>query len=252
MVRKYAGVTVVAVAFAVTAVYLVALDRRQRAMLEELRAISTALKTSPRPAQGQPAAAEGTPKTSFPANLSLTVDPGAVKGRPDAKLTIVEFSDFECPFCGRYIRDTYHQIERAYVDTGKARYAFRHYPIERLHPNAMKAGEAAECARQQGKFWPMHDHLFGNQKALRVPDLLAAGRSIGLNGDAFQRCLGGQATAKMRQDLDIGARSGVTGTPAFFIGETQKDGGVRVLRKLTGAQSFEAFRTVLDSLLAGS
>ena len=249
---RYAGVTLVAAALLVMAAYLVALDRRQREILEELQNLRTLLNANPRTPPAPQNSSRNSAATAFPTNLSLTVDDGAVKGRREASLTIVEFSDFECPFCARYVRDTFHQIEREFVDTGKVRYAFRHTPIERLHPHAFKAAEAAECARRQGKFWQMHDHLFANQKALRLPDLFAAGRSIGLDEGALRQCLDGQATAKVRQDLATGTQAGISGTPAFFIGETQQDGSVRVLRKLIGAQSAESFRSVLKGLLSGS
>src|SRR6185436_20936742 len=90
-------------------------------------------------------------------NFDLTLAGAATKGRASAPLVMLEFSDFECPFCGRYSRETYPQVQREYVDTGKVRYVFRHTPIERIHPQAMKAAEAAECAGTQGKFWEMHD-----------------------------------------------------------------------------------------------
>ena len=184
-------------------------------------------------------------------NFDLTLTGAASKGRAAAPLVLLEFSDFECPFCGRYSRDTYHQVQREYVDTGKVRYVFRHTPIERTHPNAMKAAEAAECAGGQGKFWEMHDKLFANQKALTQPSLVAHAQVLGLNVTSFQSCLtSGQHAARVRADLAEGLRAGVTGTPAFFIGTVTKDGKLKVLRKLIGAKPFATIKQTLDGLLA--
>src|SRR5687767_10153522 len=135
MLLKYLAAAAAASVTILGAAYLVTVERNQRAVLKELQEIKALLQSRPA------AAATGTPRTgqptqrqpadTFPPNLALTVDPGAVKGRPDAKVTIIEFSDFECPFCGRYVRDTFAQIERAYITTGKVRYAYRHFPLER-------------------------------------------------------------------------------------------------------------------------
>lgn len=185
-------------------------------------------------------------------NFDLEVSGAAAKGQANAPLTVVEFSEFECPFCGRYSRDTYPLIERDYVNTGKIRYVFRHLPIERIHPKALKASEAAQCAHAQGKFWEMHDRLFANQRTIASPDLIAHAHALGLNMPAFERCLAGQTTARVKQDLAEGLRAGITGTPAFFIGIVTKEGKLKVLRKLVGAKPYATFKTTLDGLLAQS
>jgi protein-disulfide isomerase len=165
--------------------------------------------------------------------FDLTLAGAASKGRASAPLVMLEFSDFECPFCGRYSRETYHQVQREYVETGKVRYVFRHTPIERSHPQAMKAAEAAECG--------------GAQK----PNLVANAQTLGLNMTLFQQCLAsGQHAPRIRADLAEGLRAGVTGTPAFFIGTVTKDGKLKVRRKLIGAKPFAMVKQTLDSLLA--
>lgn len=184
------------------------------------------------------------------ATADLDLAGAATKGRADARLVILEFSDFECPFCGRFSRGVYNQIQREYVDTGKVRYVYRHLPIERIHPNAMKAAEAAQCALAQGKFWEMHDLLFANQKALAPPHLNAHAQVLALNMTSFQQCLAGQATARVKQDLADGLKAGITGTPAFFIGTVTKQGKLKVLQKLIGAKPYPTFKATLDSLLA--
>lgn len=183
-------------------------------------------------------------------NFDLELAGAATKGRADAPLVVLEFSDFECPFCGRFSRGIYHQIQREYVDTGKVRYVYRHLPIERIHPNAMKAAEAAQCALAQGKFWEMHDRLFANQKALAPPYLIAHAQALGLNMTAFQQCLGGQTAVRVKQDLAEGLKAGITGTPAFFMGTVTKQGKLRVLQKLIGAKPYATFKATLDSLVA--
>ena len=227
------------------AAHMMTLESEQRHMLKELQEIKALLQT--RPAAQQ--AARPAPSV-VPANLSLSIEGAAVKGKPEARLTVIEFSDFECPFCGRYSRDTFEQIQHAYVDTGKVRYAFRHFPLESIHPRALKAGVAAECSREQGKFWELHTRLFADQQKLSDADLRAQARAVGVDLPAFDRCLAGPALAKIRRDQDEGSRAGVSGTPFFFLGVAQKDGTVKVLNRLSGAQPFEAFKTAIDALLA--
>jgi protein-disulfide isomerase len=204
--------------------------------LQELRAL-----LQPRPQQ--PAADQ-----TLPAELSIAGAP--VKGAANAALTIVEFSDFECPFCGRYVRETHGQIEKDYIATGKVRYVFRHFPLERIHPLALKAGEAAACAGAQGKFWEMHARLFANQKELLPDNLVTHGHGIGLNDAQFKTCLSGEMTQRVRQDLALGASAGVTSTPTFFIGVSTGTDKIKVLRRVNGAAAFTTFKLNLDGLLA--
>jgi protein-disulfide isomerase len=218
----------------------------QREILRQIQAMQSSPGTPTVQAPPQPALPD------VPSDFVMNIDGAAIKGRADAKLTLIEFSDFECPFCGRYMSDTYPQLTREYVDTGKVRYVFRHFPLERIHPKALKASEAAECARVQGEFWPMHDRMFADQQSLAESELVGHARTIGLDVPAFQACLNGQATAKVRADLDAGARAGMTGTPTFFIGFEQSDGTVHVVEKLVGAKPFRDFKSVLDRMLASA
>ena len=183
----------------------------------------------------------------------LQIGSAVVKGSSAAKVAILEFSDYECPFCGRHAQTTYTELQRIYVDTGKVKYVFRNLPIESLHPLAVKAAEAAECSGEQSKYWEMHDRLFANQKALARSDLLAHAQAIGIETDRFQSCLdGGRMSAKVREDMAEAKRLGLTGTPAFLIGEVRPDGTVRVVRTIGGAHPLPVFQEVLDSLLAAS
>lgn len=231
---------------------MTAVEAGQAAILKELQEIKALLVA--RPPLPTPAAGpvNPPPNPTAPPNFDLDVMGAPMKGRADAKLVVLEFSDFQCPFCGRYARETLPQIERDYVDTGKVKYFFRHFPIERLHPLALRAAEAADCARTQGKFWEMNTRLFANQQALAESDLTKTAQAVGLNMGAFTQCLASQLTSptKIRQDQTEGSRAGITGTPTFFLGTMTKEGKLHPLRRLVGAQPYASFKTVIDNLLA--
>jgi predicted DsbA family dithiol-disulfide isomerase len=172
-----------------------------------------------------------------PYRVPLAVGDAPVRGNPAAPVTVVEFSDFECPYCGR-ARPTVFRVLQTYGD--KVRWVFRHFPLD-FHSEARKAGEAAVCAGDQGHFWEMHDRLFAHQGQLDVPDLKAHAAALGLDTAAFDQCLdSGRHAARVEADSEEGARLGVSGTPAFFI-----DG-----RPLVGAQPFDSFAEIIDDELA--
>lgn len=164
---------------------------------------------------------------------------GPSKGDPKAPITIVEFSDFECPFCGR-AEPAIRRVLDEYK--GKVRLVYRDYPLP-FHAKAQKASEAALCADDQGKYWDMHQKLFDNQQALEVPQLKEYARGLGLDAGKFDACLDQGAKAKT---IDVskkdGAAIGVNGTPAFFING----------RPLSGAQPFEKFKEIIDAELVAS
>ena len=228
-----------------------ALEAGQKEILKQLQEIKALLQQN-RPAQPNPAQTQAAQAAlTQPPTTPIGIEGAAARGSDKAKLTLVEFSDFQCPYCGKYSRETFSQIEHDYVDTGKIRYVFRHFPLARIHPMAQKAAEAAECARLQGKFWDLHTRLFANQQALAEPDLIAAAKASGVaDAPAFQRCLAGAAAGKIKQDLDEGARLGVNATPTFFIGVVEGDGKLHALKKLTGALPLASFKSTLDALLA--
>ena len=180
---------------------------------------------------------------------------GAVsKGSADAKVVIVEFSDYECPFCARYVRDALPQIARDYIDTGKVRYVFRNLPLESIHKNAFKAAVAVGCAADQGKGWPMHDQLFANQTALDAAALIGHGKAIGLDAARYEQCLTSDAGApRVRQDQADAQKAGATSTPAFFVAVTTPgDTKVRAVRMIRGAQAYPTFKGAIDSVLASA
>jgi len=198
--------------------------------------------------QGARAAAQ--PPPQVPQNVVLTLDGEPTKGDTSARVVLVEFTDYQCPFCGRYVRDAYSQIETEYIKTGKLRYVIREFPLESIHPQAFKAAEAALCAGDQGKYWEMHDRLFANQRALAPEQLAAHAQAVGADEAKFGECLQrGAKAAKVRKDLDDGIKAGVTGTPAFFVGVA--DGAtVKVARVVKGAVPFAAFKEAIDAVLA--
>ncbi len=184
-------------------------------------------------------------------DIVLNIDHNPFKGEKDARLTLIEFSDYQCPFCARHVRDTLPQIERDYIKTGKVKYVFRDFPIETIHPNAFKAHEAANCAGEQGKYWEMHDRLFANQQALGRKDLSRHAQAVGLDLLDFERCVdSGRLAAEIRADRADGVKAGVKGTPAFFLGFTEpNESDVRVLKVISGAKPYSAFKEAIDNLL---
>ena len=148
--------------------------------------------------------------------LSPPVGPGDhILGDPDAPVTLVEYGDYECPYCGRAHLVTQEVLRRLGRDV---RFVYRHLPLSEIHPHALAAAEAAEAAGAQGKFWPMHDTLFENQDALEAEDLPGYAEALGLDTPRFVRDLGSHAhLAKVKGDFRSGIRSGVNGTPTFFI-----------------------------------
>src|SRR5262249_17984609 len=127
--------------------------------------------------------------TSAANRVHTSVTDAPALGQADAPVTLVEFSDYQCPYCRMFFSDTFPTLRREYIDTGKVRYVFRDYPLAQMHPQARKAAEAAHCAGEQGKYWEMHDLLFQNQQALALPQLSEYARNLGLDGASFDACL---------------------------------------------------------------
>jgi protein-disulfide isomerase len=185
-----------------------------------------------------------------PTRARTTVADAPALGRPDAPVTLVEFSDYQCPFCQRFFQATLPELKRDYIDTGKVRYVFRDYPLDQIHPQARKAAEAAHCAGDQGKYWEMHDRLFQNQQALLVAQLGEHARALGLQGSAFDACLtSGKYAQRVSKGLEDGLAAGIQGTPGFVIGRTNPGGSVEG-PTVRGAQPVDVFRRLIDQVLA--
>ena len=171
-----------------------------------------------------------------PFRIQVAAD-GPSKGPASAPVTVIEFSDFQCPYCKQVV-PTIEQAIAKYGD--KIRVVFRQYPLTSIHPQAFKAAEASLCAAEQGKFWELHDRMFANQQKLGVDDLKKHAADLKLDTAKFNKCLdSGEKASVVQADLADGKKVGVTGTPAFFIN------GIL----LSGAQPFEEFKSIIDEEL---
>jgi protein-disulfide isomerase len=169
-----------------------------------------------------------------PTRIAVSAEGAFALGPKDAPVTIVEFSDFQCPYCSRVVA-TVKEVARLYPK--QVRLAFRDFPIVGLHPKAPKAHEAARCAGEQGKFWEYHDLLFESQAHVTIADFKRFAGQLNLDGKDFAACLdSGKYAAAVQADVQEGARLGITGTPTFFING----------RLVVGALPLETFRRMID------
>lgn len=176
----------------------------------------------------------------------VSADDDAVLGDPNAPVTLIEFSDFQCPFCRTFYKETLPQIKKEYIATGKVKLVFRDFPLS-FHPGATPAAEGSECAREQGKYWEMHDAIFDEQDKqgsgtiqFTADDVKKWAAKIGLDTPKFNQCLdSGKYRQEVEKDLIDGSAAGVNGTPATFING----------RLVTGAQPFAAFKAIIDEEL---
>lgn len=184
-------------------------------------------------------------------NVLISLDGSHSIGEESAPVTVVEFADYQCPFCGRHAATTYGELLADYVKTGKVRYIYKDFPLERLHPFAFKAAEAAQCAGEQGRYWEMHDRLFKNQDALTPSDLKAYGVALELDTVKYQQCLDSDKYATtIRSSLQEGQKYGVTGTPSFFFGTYDAEQSkVKAISAFSGAQPYPNFQKAIDAIL---
>ncbi|OHA08728.1 MAG: hypothetical protein A3B37_02660 [Candidatus Sungbacteria bacterium RIFCSPLOWO2_01_FULL_59_16] len=162
-------------------------------------------------------------------------------GDPSAPVAIIEFSDFQCPFCARFFSDAEPRIIDTYVKTGKVKFIYRDFPLSSIHAEAQKAAEAGECADEQGKFWLYHDLVFRRQSQLGVENLKAWAAELGFNTQQFNSCLdSGKYAAEVAKDFSDGQAAGVRGTPTFFING----------QSVVGALPFEQFQSAIEAALA--
>ncbi len=219
------------------------LKASQAAMQRDLETIKNFLK----------AVSQGRQGADPLANASVPITGEPTRGAADAKVTLVEVSDYHCPFCRRHAQQTQPQLDAEYIKTGKVKYVFVDYPITQLHPDAFKAHEAANCAGEQGKYWQMHDQLF-TKPTRDVNELVSQAASIGVDQGPFKSCLeSGKYTAAIQQSVDRMRQLGVDSTPTFLIGPTPAgDAPLKVATVIHGAQSYGAFKSALDGVLSQS
>jgi protein-disulfide isomerase len=205
--------------------------------LNELKRLITAnVGVRPGPQPPAPPSELATPDQSF-------------QGDSGAAVAIIEYADFECPYCGQYERDIYPQIFSDYIETGKVKYFYRDLPLP-MHPHAMVAARAARCAGEQGKFWEMHDSLFAKQNAIREVDMPGRAQELGLDTTKFSECLSSDRhTDEIKQSAAEAQKMGIGGTPTFFIGKVDPKGDVTNLKMIIGARPYDAFKSVIDDAL---
>ncbi|MDO8508680.1 MAG: DsbA family protein [Nanoarchaeota archaeon] len=178
-------------------------------------------------------------------NINKEVDAGdsPVKGKAEASVTIIEFSDYQCPFCQKFYETSLPEIEEEYIKTGKVKLVYKDFPLNSIHPEAQKAAESAHCVREQKGdegYFKMHDKLFENQQSLSVENYKKWARSLGVVGAKFDKCIDeGVYSTLVKEDLEYGESLGVSGTPAFFING----------KMISGAQPFDVFKQAIDSVL---
>jgi len=176
----------------------------------------------------------------LPARQNIDLDDDPVLGSKDAKVTIVSFEDYQCPFCGKAFQQTFPLIKKEYIDAGKVKMVFRDFPLG-FHQEAQPAAEASECADEQGKFWEYHDGLFNNQQNLGQALYLQLAGELKLDANKFKQCLdSGKYRQEVQDDFAYGSQVGVSGTPTFFINGLP----------LVGAQPYQAFKQIIDAELA--
>lgn len=186
---------------------------------------------------GNPGAAPTPPAKVDFKNLITSDD--HVKGDKDAKVTIIEWSDFECPFCARFYTETLGQIDEQYIKTGKVKLIYKDFPLS-FHPQAQKAAESSECAADQEKFWEMHNLLFEKGVQGGVASFKQFAKDLGLNSAKFDKCLdSGEKAGEVQKDMADGGKSGIQGTPGFLING----------QLVSGAQPFTVFQQVIDAEL---
>ena len=172
-------------------------------------------------------------------------DDDVILGDPNAPVTLIEFGDYQCPFCRKMFEDTESRLRAEYIKTGKVKMVYRDFPLDEIHPFARRAAEAAECARDQGKYWVYHDLLFERQSEIPTLDFVARAGELGLNVVQFRECYSSKKyAAEVEKDYQDGIAAGVNGTPSNFIL------GDNYVKSLPGALPYESFKKAIDEALA--
>jgi protein-disulfide isomerase len=210
-------------------------------LIKEIRELRRVLESLRQPAgRGAPAPDE---------KVQVDISNVHVLGRADAPVTLVEFTDLECPFCRTFHVNTFERIKREYIDTGKVRFVSRDFPLD-FHPNARPAAQAVRCAGEQGKFWEMRHEVTLNAAALGSAVYERLARDLGLDLPRFTACAASESHREaIDRDMAEGINAGVTGTPSFVVGRTTPGASVEGVR-IVGAQPYQAFESRIKALLA--
>ena len=173
---------------------------------------------------------------------------GNILGDENAEIALVEFTDYQCPYCSRHAKGTFEKIKQIYIDTGILQYMVRDYPLS-FHKQAESAAVAAACAAEQGKYWDMHKTLFENPGKVKQREFTLLAKQLGLNTNDFEKCLDDpEQLEDVRKDVALANNIGITGTPAFLIGRL-KEGKMIELKAMAGAQPFSSFSRVIDAMI---
>jgi len=178
----------------------------------------------------------------------LVLDDVQTTGLASATVAMIAFSDFECPYCGKFARETWPAVNKEYVSSGLLQVGFRHLPLP-SHANATRAAEAATCSGRQGAFWRMHDELFSLPKALDDEGITRHAKKIGVNLGAFETCMNGDGLGDVERDAGLAKTLGIAGTPTFFVGKKTDDSHVRIDTVISGSQPIGEFRAAIDRSL---
>lgn len=222
---------------------LKAIREGQEEILERLDALEKKVETPAKPTPAQPALPDVTGKV-------LDLGDNAVLGEADAPVTVVEWTDYQCPFCARHSRETLTEIKKEFIEPGRVRYVVMDLPLENIHPFALEAAQATHCAADQGKFWEMHDRLFANQRSLSPFSQHA--EALGLDVAAFDACMeAGTHEDTVRRDTEVAREAGARSTPSFVIARTDPDDPTKVsgIAFLKGAHPYSSFRIQLEKAL---
>ena len=186
-----------------------------------------------------------------PKEVLVSFDNDYIKGDPKAPVTIVEFSDYQCPYCRKFHNEILPQIQEEYISKGKVRYIFRDFPLS-FHKQAVPAAIAANCAGEQGKYWEMNNFLFANPGKLSTAKIIPEAESLGLDKAKFEACVNDDSKkAEVDADFKAGKKYGVRGTPSLFIGKTG-DGTEMNALYLRGLRQFDSLKPIIDKKLSAN
>lgn len=225
-------------------------DEKFDQLLQELRAIRTLLAEIGERLRQPMQPSRLATGAAAPTKVTLNNVAGYVMGQRSAPITIVEFTDLQCPFCRQHAMSVFEQLRQHWIDTGRVRYISRDLPLD-IHPQAMNAARASRCAGEQGKFWEMRNHLVRNASSLSPDFIRATARGLNLDIDTFTVCRDStRHDSDIQADIAGAAEVGITGTPAFVIGRTVQGGRMEGLL-IRGAAQYQAFDSLLKSMLDG-
>jgi protein-disulfide isomerase len=179
----------------------------------------------------------------------MSLDGASLVGNPTAEAVVIEFTDFECPFCGKYAREVFPILSEKYVASNRLVMAIRQLPLK-IHASALGAAKAAVCASRQGKFVEMHHSLFEDQKALDEASLFERANALALPEEAFKRCFKEEAESSVRSDIAEAETLKITGTPFFLFGTRNSDGRVSISSVIRGGRPLAEFEAAVEEILA--